>query len=691
MNKPLSTTGILIFIFLYPGALFSVPGTIFTSGFNEQSIQNKIEILEDPEGVYTIKDFIVKNNISGFERNTKNITSFGYSSSVYWLRFTVENNRGNMDEFYLKFGYPHLDYIDFYFPGINNDYIQYTTGDTLPFKQRMLTNKTFIFKLNIPAGKQKTYYLRLESKGSIRFPLSIITREYYIHNDHNDQAAIGIYFGILLLIIIYNLFLFTSIREKIYLYYILHVLFIALHQAKYFGTAFEYLWPGIPLLNNTIDIFSGAQIFMWLGLFLKEFLNTKENTPKLNTVLSGFIIIQGVFSFTVFVVPRTYILHLSSILPILVILCALIIGFVCLKKGVRQARYFLLAWTAALGGTILLTAHRLGLLPMVPVTQYGVQIGIILNAILLSFGLADRINVMKAKLEDLNINLENKVEERTNELLATKEEVESMNDYLKETNDELIYARNVAERDMRMAINVQLNFLPKNPPIAEQWDIAFAFKPMAGVSGDFYDFFEFKKTLHGAAIFDVSGHGIASGLVTMIARSIIYRCFKAGLADPLETVISRINNELQNEIGFVDNYLTGILLRMSENRIEYINAAHPDPILKRKNEVTQILDKEGVSTAGAFLGVMGFYYNYEALTISVQKDDCILIYTDGILEERNRYNEQFGTNRLLESLNKAPGGSSNEVLDSVMSDFYSFTGRRENFSDDITLIVIKKK
>ncbi|HPL15551.1 MAG TPA: hypothetical protein PL180_02555 [Spirochaetota bacterium] len=130
-------------------------------------------------------------------------------------------------------------------------------------------------------------------------------------------------------------------------------------------------------------------------------------------------------------------------------------------------------------------------------------------------------------------------------------------------NGKLLAAQEVAQRDLNMAVNVQRTFLPSEAPVSDEWELSYFLHPMAGVSGDFYDFYVLDGRLAGVGIFDVSGHGIASALVTMIAKSIIFRNFKKRTGPGLGGVFDRSNHELYHEIGMSGFYLTGILLRLS--------------------------------------------------------------------------------------------------------------------------------
>ncbi|MBN1496287.1 MAG: SpoIIE family protein phosphatase [Spirochaetes bacterium] len=309
------------------------------------------------------------------------------------------------------------------------------------------------------------------------------------------------------------------------------------------------------------------------------------------------------------------------------------------------------------------------------------------------------INTMD-NLDELNVTLEKRVHERTEQLASANdelqqamEEVETINEELIDANHNLKIAEYMHERDLAMAVNMQSSFLPERPPESGLYDIAFIFRPMAGISGDFYDFYKDGGELAGVGIFDVSGHGISSGLITLIAKSIIYETFMRMKNERLNTVFDQINRKLIKEIGHIDNYLTGILVRMSGDTLEYVNSGHPDMIYRmaRSSRVGTVLDREKNSIAGPFMGTREMEQPYRSLALKISSGDCLMLYTDCLNETGNNLDASYDESRILRSFKNAPDGSAREILDSVMEDFYSFAGRRENFKDDLTVIVIKKK
>jgi PAS domain S-box-containing protein len=262
---------------------------------------------------------------------------------------------------------------------------------------------------------------------------------------------------------------------------------------------------------------------------------------------------------------------------------------------------------------------------------------------------------------------------------------------LKQANKELRARQRIAEMEMNLASNIQSQLFPEKPPVNNDWDIAFAFKPLMGVSGDFYDFYEDGGILNGLSLFDVSGHGISSGLITLLARSVISRHFNLMIDYNLTRVIKNINNDLVSEIGLVDSYLTGIILRFKGNEVEYVNASHPNLIIKRQKtgSVLYVRPKDR-ELKGMLLGKDTFTENVDVLSFNVSKGDTLLMYTDGLIESIKTQNIKFGEQQLLQSLMNSPDGSAQEILDFIFDDFTKAAGANPP-ADDITAIILKRK
>ena len=313
--------------------------------------------------------------------------------------------------------------------------------------------------------------------------------------------------------------------------------------------------------------------------------------------------------------------------------------------------------------------------------------------------LANRFINVHNEMEILNITLEQKVEDRTKKLKMAKDEVEAameeleaMNDNLLKINTDLENAHRTMTRDMKMAVQVQTSFFPKGIPENDTWDVDFVFLPMAGVSGDLYDFFIKKNKVLGVGLFDVSGHGIASGLLTLLARSVVFHRFMNKNDKKLNRVIEEINKNLITEIGNLDNYITGILLNFHDDYIEYVNAGHPDIIIKRaQSGIVKTIEPKHREFKGHFLGIQSMETPFNVLNVKIQKDDVMILYTDCLNENLNKDREPFGYDRIMESIKEMPNSATaHEVLAHLMDRFYSFIAGAP-ISDDLTIIVIKRK
>jgi serine phosphatase RsbU (regulator of sigma subunit) len=265
------------------------------------------------------------------------------------------------------------------------------------------------------------------------------------------------------------------------------------------------------------------------------------------------------------------------------------------------------------------------------------------------------------------------------------------NELLVETNSELECYRKTAEKDMKIAINVQQSMLQPEPPDLESgWDISFRFIPKTGVSGDFYEFYTKGDSLLGVGIFDVSGHGISSGLITMLSKSVISHSFMNGLTDPLHKVMTRINTELIQELESVDNYLTGILLRTTNGAVEYANAGHTELLVRRKGSPAVIVQPNNDDIKGGFLGVSEMNTPYRSVSFRTNRDDTLILYSDCIIETKNPDGEPFGMERLMSVLNASGEDISSDLLASeIVSAIYSFSGK-DILDDDLSLIIMKK-
>lgn len=244
--------------------------------------------------------------------------------------------------------------------------------------------------------------------------------------------------------------------------------------------------------------------------------------------------------------------------------------------------------------------------------------------------------------------------------------------------------------EIELAAKIQQNFLPQVGFEDFEWELSFYNSPMAGVSGDVYDIFSQEEKLQGFNLSDVSGHGISSGMITMLVNTIIKKEFYRIPNASLEEITDRINNKLIKEKGEIHHYLTGILVKTGENgHIDYLNAGHPYPILYRKEKNTyEVLErnKDGYGP----IGLKDLPVVFKSQFADLKSGDELVLYTDGISEAMNKHKEQFGIVRLAEAIVESNEASLYNQIQFVLSKLNNFTEDAEQ-DDDITIMILKKK
>lgn len=446
--------------------------------------------------------------------------------------------------------------------------------------------------------------------------------------------------------------------------------------------------PGIPYPGMSFlwfqKIVANSLIFIVLFMvssFIKQFLGRKEHVViRILRLICMIVPLVAVFSAPDYGTLR----NMRGWTQLFVLPPLLYIMYMSFNSLVRKNKEAIaLLWgLSPLVLTVLLDIglHNVLKLYSLPyVSGFGWQLVIVS----LLFVLASRFAGARNEVEELNVSLEKKVEERTHQLSEA-------NHLMQITNNDLQEARDIADKDMKMAAFVQQSFFARKAPEVNGWDVAFVFKPMSGVSGDLYDFYTDRDELRGVSLFDVSGHGIAAGLVTMLAKTIIYRQFHEGAKTLLSNVMSMVDRKLIQEKGDIENYLTGLMLRISGSKIEYVSAGHPEIYYRNgKTGSVRPVMLEGKDAKGRMLGIDGLSDGYTAIGFNLMDEDSLLLYTDCLPEARNAAGEEFGNDRIREYFALSGNGLASDKLEFMLGKFKEFIGDVP-LNDDLTVIVLQR-
>jgi len=354
-----------------------------------------LRILEDPEGKLTLQDVQQPEVIDRFEVNNKPVPNFGFTSSVYWAYFDIQNDHKGIQEWLLEFGYPLVDHLSFYAPDKTGQYAQHETGDQLSFESREITHHNFVFHVSAASGDTVRVFLRVKTSSSMQLPIKIWSVEGFTESVNGQVYGFGIYYGLMLSMIFYNLFIFLSTKDRDYLWYVLFICCFAALTMSLNGLAYEYLWPNSPFLaNKATPLAVGTALFFAL-LFTQGFLNLKANNRVINKIAFFLECALGITIVIALFGDYRLAIKLNTVMAVPTVALFATAGIRSFIKGYRPATYFLLAWSALIIGSLLMALKAFGVLPSMFITDYGMQIGAAIEVILLSLGLADKINVMR--------------------------------------------------------------------------------------------------------------------------------------------------------------------------------------------------------------------------------------------------------------------------------------------------------
>ncbi|UQS13962.1 hybrid sensor histidine kinase/response regulator [Pseudomonas sp. HS6] len=387
---------LLMLLFCLPLLANAVEFDEFTQSL---PLGRSLQVFEDPSGQASIADVRAQAAAGQFKAHDKATLNAGYSRSAFWLKIDLHyrpSNPAAQRTWLLELAYPPLDHLDLYLPDAAGDYrLVRQTGDALPFASREIRQNNYLFNLTFRPDQQQTVYLRLSSEGSIQAPVTLWSSTAYLEDQPVRLYVLGLIYGVLLGMLVYNLFIYLSVRDTSYLYYIFYIGSFGLYQLSVNGAAVEYFWPNNPWWTNASTPFFIGCAGLFGSQFARSFLQTKNHSRWLDRLLIALIAFGALVMGLSLMTSYALALRLATTLALTFTIVIFAAGILAWWRGLRVARYFIIAWSAFLLGGIVNTMMVLGLLPNVFLTMYASQIGSAIEVALLSLALADRINAMR--------------------------------------------------------------------------------------------------------------------------------------------------------------------------------------------------------------------------------------------------------------------------------------------------------
>lgn len=350
--------------------------------------------LEDVHHLLSVEDFITHPADFHWRPGRATTPNFGYTASAYWLHFTLDN-LDDPSAWLLEISYPLLDDVQILFVDKDRVVQRIQTGDRRGFAQRPLNHRSFLTKLPNAGVTELDVYIRVVTDGTMEIPVTLYRETAFWEKEQQLLVVKGIYAGLIMVMVLYNFFIYLAVKETSYLYYVCYAFFILAVQFSLDGMAYQFLWPTATAWHEVSFLLCIAFTSTFQSLFTHSFLDLQHRLPTLDKILMVLVLLLVLSA--AFSIIGSYAVMVRIVVGLVFpmsLLCWMA-GLILFARGVAVARYFLLGWTVFFLGTLAMAASKFGLLPINFFTNHAMQIGSALEVVLFSLALADRINIDK--------------------------------------------------------------------------------------------------------------------------------------------------------------------------------------------------------------------------------------------------------------------------------------------------------
>lgn len=383
----------------------------------------------------------------------------------YWYRIKVRFNEDLDKTSVIEFFDQVTDYIDAYFPDENGKYVRASSGADLKFKERLFKHKNFEFLIKNLKKGEYYYYFKVKSKDKVNVIIVFRTVERFIQYSLTEYLTYGLFYGMIFIFSFHNLLMYLAVRRKQYLYYILYIISVGLYEVSVDGIAFQYLWPNHPVWNEYAYGVALFCISSFALIFTKELLHVKQKAPFYHKLINTVLFLRLIFFIVcLFYNPDWFKYKFIEFIPLSV---GFVTGiYILWRKRYRPARFFVVGYSFLFLGFVIKIIHILGYARHIPgaLGYYSLSFGFLLEMVFLSFAIGDQVRILKRKKENaqkqiikqmqlnaemkdnLNRELEAKVEQRTVEVKKQAVALLKQNETIEKQNEELISKNELLEQ-----------------------------------------------------------------------------------------------------------------------------------------------------------------------------------------------------------------------------------------------------
>lgn len=594
----------------------SLPEIIYT-GKNILDINSRTQYLITPDKNLTIAD-VTKLD---FQESTKNQINFGNVDGALWMRFRIVN-QSERDTLMLRIANSILQKSRIYILS-DRDTTEREIHSGVSARYRDIWSADHVYKLIFMDTKVLEVYLSVENQEQMLVPLKLEAPELNSSLERLYLLVSGLYVGLIGSMFLYNLFLFVTIRDKSYLWYVIHTLFVGIAQSSFNGLHLFYFAFSPYLIEITPTVFSALASITGIQ-FMITFLNVKSFNNNYYFILKIFLT-QYILVILIAVLSSVKIGY-QILLPTqgLVAVTILYISIRMAISGNRSAKFYLLAWSIFMVGIFVFAMKDFGILPYNNFTKYTMFIGSGIEVLLLSFALAEKIKVLQREKEfsqlqallkaeeneklirEQNILLEQKVQERTEELVNTNQKLQKTLQDLKDAQSQLVDKEKMASLGQLTAgiaheINNPINFItsgihPLKHDIKDLVSVLNEYEKTFGSHPDAKPILDLKKNIDFEYLIkEIEDllNGIAEGARRTADIVVGLRTFSrldedvlkyTNINNDIDATLILLSNKLKNTIKVKKNYcadaeiecypgkMNQVFMNILSNAIDAINA-----------------------------------------------------------------------------------------------------------------------
>ncbi|MEJ7644890.1 MAG: 7TM diverse intracellular signaling domain-containing protein [Chryseolinea sp.] len=424
---------------------------------------NDLAYFIDSTNSLSFSQVVTSSFSNRFEQHSSYQNKDFKANASYWIRLPIHHSKNSNKIWLLEFYDQTIDHIEIYIPRQNGDYQKMLMGDRQPFSQRTFRHKNFEVVLDMRSDTAMYYYFKVKSHEFADIRIAHRSADRFIYYALNEYFLFGTFYGMLLIISLYNFLVYLAIREIKNLYYIMYLLSVGAYAMSYDGIGFQYLWPNHPEWNDYAVGVTMYSVILWGLIFTRRFLSTRANYPKLDNLFRIMILVRSLFFvIELLFLPQLLTARTIEIIPLSLIFYASILVW---KRGYRPARFFVIAYGILFGGFFIRALVSFNFLPFTTPLHYSLHFSFVLEMLFLTFALGDRIRILKnmrdralqriisqhevnTQLKDqVNRELEQKVQERTIELNAKNHLLEATNKKLEQQSSEINQINSILDLD----------------------------------------------------------------------------------------------------------------------------------------------------------------------------------------------------------------------------------------------------